>query len=186
MHKECPSRGAGCPKDRRREETGRKCAWSGYNFQQCGRFHTDLSALATPDEQSVDSLAVVGAGRLWRQIDTGLEKAAGGAGRRKSGRKMTAGVEIYCGCGKIRQLTEEGGRRGKKSLTCGTAPSGEREKSVARSPELPPLPSLVSVWIDEVSCPESFESESDLARDSFAGRLPCTVLSPDLLPPPLL
>ena len=64
MHKECPSRGAGCPKDRsgwRRVESGRKCAWSGYNFQQCGRFHTDLSALATPDEQSVDSLAVVGA-----------------------------------------------------------------------------------------------------------------------------
>ena len=98
MHKECPSRGAGCPKDQSGAtgvETGRKCPWSGYNFQQCGHFHTDLSALATPDEQSVDSLAVVGAG-LWRQMDIGLDKAAA-AGRRKSERKMTAGVEIYCG-----------------------------------------------------------------------------------------
>ena len=88
MHKECPSRGAGCPKAEQSGatavETGRKCPWSGYNFQQCGRFHTDLSALATPDEQSVDSLAVVGA-RLWRQMDIGLDKAAGG--RRKSGER---------------------------------------------------------------------------------------------------
>ena len=66
-------------------ETGRKCPWSGYNFQQCGRFHTDLSVLATPDEQSVDSLAVVGA-RLRRQMDIGLDEAAA-AGRRKSGER---------------------------------------------------------------------------------------------------
>ena len=75
-------------------ETGRKYPWSGYNFQQCGRFHTDLSALATPDEQSGDSLAV-GAG--WRLLETNGHRVKPAAGRRRSERKMTAGVEIYCG-----------------------------------------------------------------------------------------
>ena len=110
MHKECPSRGAGCPKAEQSGaaavETGRKCPWSGYNFQQCGRFHTDLSVLATPDEQSVDSLAVVGA-RLRRQMDIGLDKAAA-AGRRKSGRKMTAGVEICRGLWKDQTFNRGG------------------------------------------------------------------------------